>query len=217
MAYLFVQGLGQTANSWDKTIEAMEAPGPVFRPELFSLLEGRECTYQDLYRAFEQFCTKCSGPFDLCGLSLGAVLALHYAAEHPERVHSLVLIAPQVKMPKGLLKLQDVLFRFMPERKFSEIGITKDNFRMLTNSMGDLDLTERLERITCPVLVICGEKDRANRKTAEQLARTLKQAELRLIPHTGHEVNTEAEELAKALSLFYRTEQEKTEAGDYEI
>ena len=66
--------------------------------------------------------------------------------------------------------------------------------------------------------MICGEKDRANRKTAEQLARTLKQAELRLIPHTGHEVNTEApEELAKALSLFYRTEQEKTEAGDYEI
>ena len=218
MAYLFVHGLGQTADSWDKTIEAMGAPGPVLRPELFSLLKGHEYTYQDLYRAFERSCTNCSGQFDLCGLSLGAVLALHYAAEHPERVRSLALIAPQVKMPKGLLKLQDVLFRFMPERKFSEIGITKDNFRMLTRSMGDLDLTEGLERITCPVLVLCGEKDRANRKAAEQLARTLKRAELRLIPHAGHEVNTEVpEELAKALSLFYRTELGKTEAGGYEI
>lgn len=32
---------------------------------------------------------------DLCGLSHGGVLALNYACVHPEKVHSLVLIATQ--------------------------------------------------------------------------------------------------------------------------
>ena len=32
---------------------------------------------------------------NLCGLSLGAVLALNYAIDFPKKVNSLILIAPQ--------------------------------------------------------------------------------------------------------------------------
>ena len=35
----------------------------------------------------------------LCGLSLGGVLALNYAIEHPEKIKGMVLIATQYKMP----------------------------------------------------------------------------------------------------------------------
>ena len=204
MGYLFVHGLGQRADSWDKTIAAMGDLEPVSCPELFSLLKDREYTYQGLYQGFEQYCGDQPAPVDLCGLSLGAVLALNYAAEHPERVRSLVLIAPQFKMPKGLLKLQDFLFRFMPERTFAEMGTSKCCFRGLTNSMEGLDFTGQLERIACPVLVLCGEKDKANRKAAEKLSRTLKRAELHFVRRVGHEMNVEApEELAKVLNDFY--------------
>lgn len=43
----------------------------------------------------------------------------------PTKVKSLILIAPQYNMPKFLLKVQNVLFKFMPESQFKDIGLTK--------------------------------------------------------------------------------------------
>ena len=44
-------------------------------------------------------------------------------------------------------------------------------------------------RYIAPVTILCGEKDQANRKAAEQLAKLLPQSELCIIPGAGHEVN----------------------------
>ena len=62
---------------------------------------------------------------DLCGLSLGGVLSLNYAIEYPHKINSLVLIAPQYKMPVNLLKVQNLLFRFMPKAAFQSTGFEK--------------------------------------------------------------------------------------------
>lgn len=48
-----------------------------------------------------------------------------------------ILIAPQYDMPKFLLKVQKVLFKFMPESQFKDIGLTKKDFIALTNSMAN--------------------------------------------------------------------------------
>lgn len=50
--------------------------------------------------------------------SLGAVLTLNYAIDHPDKVKALVLIAAQYKMPKKLLKVQNMLFHLMPNSAF---------------------------------------------------------------------------------------------------
>lgn len=50
-----------------------------------------------------------SGQLNLCGLSLGVVLALNYIIDNPKKVNSLVLIAGQSEMPKALLKLQNIV------------------------------------------------------------------------------------------------------------
>ena len=42
----------------------------------------------------------------MCGLSLGGILALQYAIEHPEHIHALALIGTQYTMPKTLLRIQ---------------------------------------------------------------------------------------------------------------
>ncbi len=68
---------------------------------------------------------------DLCGLSLGGVLALQYTIEHPEKVNSLVLIAAQYKMPAKLLKPQNSFFRFMPKSSFQQTGFGKREFMEL--------------------------------------------------------------------------------------
>ena len=74
----------------------------------------------------------------------------------------------------------------------------------LTKSMMDLDFTTCLKKITCPTLVVCGEKDKANRKASVQLKTLLLNANLIFIERAGHEVNIDAPNaLANVLSAFY--------------
>ena len=144
-----------------------------------------------------------SEPLNLCGLSLGAVLALNYAIDFPQRVKSLILIAPQYDMPKLLLKVQNVLFKFMPESQFKDIGLTKKDFITLTNSMADMDFTSGLENVSCPVLVLCGEKDNVNKKAARKIAENVSRAKFSTIENSGHEVNiNNPKGLAKAMEAL---------------
>ena len=106
-------------------------------------------------------------------------------------------------MPKFLLKVQNVLFKFMPESQFKDIGFCKKDFITLTNSMADLDFTRELDRVKCPVLVMCGEKDKVNKKAAINLTGKLTNAKFVTIDHSGHEVNMDNPEgLAKAIEMY---------------
>ena len=197
---IFVHGLGQTAGSWGKVLSCLDEEGEHICLELSELLPRGEVTYQKLYNAFCDFCRSMGETADLCGLSLGAVLALNYAMDYPEKVRSLVLIAPQYRMPKNLLRFQNLVFRIMPNSAFRSMGFEKADLIRLCGSMAQLDFRDSLRKVTCPVSVICGEKDWANRKAAVELAASLKNAQLRVIPGAGHELNLEApEELANLL------------------
>lgn len=199
---VFIHGLGQGPESWRETLENMHRGNDVFCPDLSQMLG--EGTYAALYRSFSEACGQLPGPLRLYGLSLGGVLALHYGIEHPQNVHSLVLIAAQYTMPTGLLAFQSAVFRLLPERAFAGMGIGKREMLTLTASMAKLDFSRNLEKVSCPVLVVCGEKDRANRRAAEDLARRLPHARLYLCPGAGHEVNRDAPEaLAAQLEHFY--------------
>lgn len=73
--------------------------------------------------------------------------------------------------------------------------------------MKNLDFSPRLDGASCPALVLCGAKDRANLASAEYLARHMKNARLKILPGTGHVVNEEAPEtLAEILTDFYRAQ-----------
>lgn len=205
MQYVFAHGLGQTAASWDNVLAALPFPAAECRcPELPRLLQGKPASYGGLYAAFRGYCEALPRPIALCGLSLGAVLALHYAIDSPGRVKALALIAPQYKMPAGLLRAQDMALRFMPRRAFAGSGFQKGDFRSLARSMAPLDFSGSLGKAACPALVLCGEKDKANRKAAESLARLLPQGELIIVSGAGHEVNLgQPQRLADALAPFF--------------
>ena len=203
MNTIFLHGMGQNASAWGKTISYLPDTVEPLCPELSDFFSPGDCTYDRLYAAFCSYCSSFSEPFNLCGLSLGAVLALHYAIDHPENVNSMVLIAPQYNMPKFLLWVQNLLFQFMPESQFQDIGLKKHDFITLTNSMADMDLTSDLDGVRCPVLVACGDRDSANKKAARTLATKLAKAEFVAIPHSGHEANVDAPEaLAGAIESY---------------
>ena len=204
MKQVYIHGLGQTPANWEAVLRLMEAPKDCACPDLAKMVPVGETTYPNLYKAFTQLCHGLQAPLALCGLSLGGVLALQYAAEHPERVGSLVLIAPQYRMPKRLLQMQNVLFRLMPRSMFRETGFTKHQFMQLCGSMMNLDLRGALSQITCPILILCGSRDWANRQACTELARLLRRAELYIVEGAGHELNREApEKLALLLRDFY--------------
>lgn len=103
MKQIYVHGLGQTSESWKNTIIRLKNKEQIICPNLADLVQTGGVSYGRLYLAFSELCNQLGESIDLCGLSLGSVLALNYAINYPDRVHSLVLIAPQYKMPKRLL------------------------------------------------------------------------------------------------------------------
>ena len=204
MPAIFVHGLGQTSEAWNEVISRLPNSGQNICPNLPELIWGSEASYQNLYRAFAKFCNAMDGRVDLCGLSLGGVLALNYTIDYPEKVNSLVLIAAQYRMPKNLLRFQNIIFRFMPQAMFTQMGFGKRDFLQLCKTMMELDFSTSLSQISCPVLVLCGENDSTNAKASAQLAQQIKAAECRIIAGAGHEVNMEAsEELTRIISDFF--------------
>ena len=204
MKYLYLHGLGQKPDSWNRTIKETKVSGSSIRLSLAEMSEGKDVTYKELYSAFSEVCDKEDEEIVLCGLSLGAVLALNYAIDHPDKTKALVLIAAQYKMPEKLLKFQNVLFRLMPNSMSKQIGFKKADVISLCGTMAKLDFTDSLHNVSCPVLIVCGEKDNANKKASKELTRYLSKSFFYELLKTGHEVNIEApEEIAIVLQKFY--------------
>lgn len=196
MDTILLHGLGQNASAWGSVMAALPDKGAI-TPELSDCIGGG--SWQELYSGAAARLDAAEAPLCLCGLSLGAVLALNYAAENPGRVGSMLLIAPQFRMPKALLRFQALLFCVMPERSFAESGLSRKQFIALTLDMAKLDFTPVLERVTCPVITACGERDRANSGAARRLAQLLPHGEYAEIPDSGHEANTNAPEFTAQL------------------
>ena len=189
---VFLHGLGQTAQDWQAVIDYTSL-SDVDCPELFSLTK-RDITYPNILAGFEKSYEDTTGPFVLCGLSFGAVLALDYTIRHPDKVAALVLIGAQYKVPTLLIDLQNLIFRLMPSKSFDSMGLSKRDTIRLSHSMRSLDFSHKLGELACPVCIVCCEKDNANRKASGQLKALLPQSELHIIPGAGHEVNKSAPE-----------------------
>lgn len=203
MKNIFLHGLVQDSASWGDTFEYLNFGSECVCPELSELM-GKDASYPALYKGVSDYCGKIPGKVNLCGLSLGGILALNYVIEYPDKVNSLVLIGTQYKMPKALLRFQNLIFKLMPNSSFKDIGFGKANFIALSKSMINLDFSADLEQIACPVMVIVGENDDPNRKAAEEMSRKIRGCEFEEIENSGHEVNVdEPKRLAELLSGFF--------------
>ena len=204
MKKILVHGLGHTAESWNQTVSRMTCREEVLCPDLPALLGPKEAAYRNLYASFASYCGRVDGPLALCGLSLGGTLALRYALDFPDRVRSLVLIGTPCQTPRLLLRLQSILFRLLPASFFQSTGFGKKELLTLGQSMAHLDFRHEVQNIQCRTLVLCGEKDRGNLKSAYYLRDHIQDAELKIIAHTGHVVNEEnPAALADILNVFY--------------
>lgn len=187
MKTVFLHGMGQKAEDWNEVIR-LAGIQQAECPDLYKLAAG-ESTFQSMLKGLEELYKDEDEPFILCGLSLGAILALDYTLHHQDKVSSLILIGAQYKVPTRLIDFQNLIFRLMPESSFRSMGASKKDVITLSHSMRSLDYTKDLRKLNYHCTIICGSKDKANLKASEELSSLLPDSELRIIPDAGHEIN----------------------------
>ncbi len=201
---IWLHGSGHKAASWDETISYMPSGEDIVCPDLASILKGKAATYENLYSAFAKYCNGFEGQIHLCGLSLGGILALNFALDFPQKLKTLVLIGTPYKVPKAAFGLQNVVFRFLPKSVFDTMAFDKKDTFALGNTMKNLDFSDAVKNIQCPTLILCGEKDGANMKSAHYLSQNIRGAKLKILEDAGHVVNEEnPKALAEILSEYY--------------
>lgn len=165
-------------------------------------------------------------PAHLCGLSLGAMVALQVYQQEHELVASLALSAGQVHPNPLLMGIQRVIMVGVPERQFEDSTpaffkarypalievaraegrrIGKQGFIRITHEVGQADYRRLLAEIAVPTLVLCGSRDRVNLPAARQLRANIPHATLYVAPEAGHVWNLEQPDLFnQTLLSFWR-------------
>ena len=79
MKNILIHGLGQNSKDWDTIKNELETRGiSSIAPDLFDLAKGRELDYNAEYQAFSELCESYKDKLNLCGLSLGGLLAFNF-------------------------------------------------------------------------------------------------------------------------------------------
>lgn len=205
MKNVLIHGLGQSSNVWNTVKNELEAKGiSSIAPDLFELAKGKELDYTTVYQAFSKLCESYQDNLNLCGLSLGGLLALDYAIRYPEKINSLVLIGTPYEIPKGLLKFQNFVFKLMPKSAFQSMGVSKKDFIRLSKSMAELNFMKSAAMLDCPALILCGANDKANMESAKRFYEAMKNSKLVIVEDSGHEVNKDnPNELVSILQGFW--------------
>lgn len=194
MTILLIHGLGQGVSSWDEVIKYLDRTD-VKCIDLVAIKKSTPLDYKMLYDEVKRQCSQIAGPIHLVGLSLGGVLAMNYAIDFPEKVHSMTIINSQYKMPKLLLSIQNIIFKCIPKKNFEVMGFSKPDFISIINSMKTIDFTDDLKQLSIKSLIMNGKKDKLNYAAAKQMHEMLKNSKFIIVDNGGHELNKEQPEL----------------------
>lgn len=196
---VLLHGLGTGPEAWRPQVEALAGTREVLAPPLpLTPAFTVERAANQLRNALEP------NAVDLCGLSLGALVALR-AALDDRRVRRLVLCAGFAALPRRFRLLQaasGAAAAVAPQRTLPA-RLDRQTLRAVFRVGRVFDVTRELHRLKLPVLVLVGERDRPNRGLSQQLAEQLPDAELRVLPGAGHVANVDAPEaFTEALREF---------------
>lgn len=203
---VLLHGVGQAPMAWEDVVVQLYGSRRLLTPWVPGLrpTEKQVVTLSDAAAALDQqLMLEGFQQVDLCGLSYGAMVATRLAADFPERVRRLVLVAGQVRPPRLLMRAQQTALKMVPASRFADSGVSKDRLMEVLQAAREADLTDALPRIAAPTLVLVGAKDKANQPGARALADGLPDASLRIVQGAGHAVNEDAPvELVSVLREF---------------
>jgi pimeloyl-ACP methyl ester carboxylesterase len=201
---IFLHGIGTGPGAWEPQIQALSGDREVLAPDLVpAYRRGLEAAVEEVRRI-----ASAHQPVALCGLSLGALVALRVAAERVADDDTLVVCAGFDRLPPGIrrrVRGLAVISRFMPSgflhrqlvaelpephraRALDEIAPLRPRelSRLMWEAAG-FEVDRGL--VVARTLVLCGEKDKANLPLARALARSAPNSTFALVPEAGHVAN----------------------------
>lgn len=201
---ILLHGIGTGPSAWEPQIEALSGDREVLAPDLVpAYRRGLDAAVEEVHRIASTY-----RPVALCGLSLGALVALRVAAERFEEEDTLVVCAGFDKLPPGIrrrVRGLAAISRFMPQRflhrqlvselpephrsrALDEIAPLRPRelSRLMWEAAG-FEVDRGL--IVAGTLVLCGERDKANLPLSRALARDAPNSTFALVPDAGHVAN----------------------------
>jgi len=216
---VFIHGNWTTSSSWLPVLDRMPEDwlGIAYDVRGRGRTEGPDNNYTmpELAADLHYFVDALGlGKFHLVGHSLGSAIAMQFALDYPERIESVVVVAPAwvdgmpeilnqpdgqraIKADKNLygqalrmmmptIKDEQLYRRLVDEGHEQRLEATLRNIPALINWKPG----ERLGEIPVPVLVIVGEMDQLTGASSGRAAEVLKGA-LVVLPGVGHSPNIE--------------------------
>lgn len=195
---VFIHGLGESSQVWEPVINLLPSSWQVITIDVF--LDTDFTSGWSLDEVTDRIARLLPDRCHIVGLSLGAVIALNLSIRHPQLVASLFVSAPQMKPPRMLMRLQNIVMRVLPERIVCPPHVTKAHLLQVLDAIAQLDITEDVTHIQQPITIACGTEDWANVKTSRQIALRIPQARLLEVPGAKHQWHTQMpEEFARHL------------------
>ena len=221
---VLLHGFGTGARGWRPQLETLSGKRLVLAPDLpgFGSSAGPFSLARACAEIVELLDDRGLGLVDLCGLSLGAVVALELALCHGEQVRRIVLCCGFLSLPEVIRAGQQEMaasLRTMPPEAASGVvadlvagvpepdraaavedlgGLAPADFAAIVDEVNSFDRTAEIEAVALPALVCCGDRDASNIPLSRDLAVGLK-THLHLVPDAGHVANLDAADAFTAL------------------
>jgi pimeloyl-ACP methyl ester carboxylesterase len=167
------------------------------------------------------------GPLALCGASMGGMVAMEAARQAPERIARLALLGTDARADSPeMIALREAAIELFAQGRSREViepniamafhpdhaAALAQDYLEIVLSAGDAQLIAQnraviarpdqrphLPRLRCPVLVMCGEDDRLTPpERSREIASSVPQAKLVLVPRCGHMLTMERPEIVNA-------------------
>jgi pimeloyl-ACP methyl ester carboxylesterase len=201
---ILLHGIGTGPGAWGPQIEALSLEREVVAPDLVgAYASGWEAAVEEV-----RLLTTQHREVDLCGLSLGGLIALQIAAERSEAGERLIVCAAFRGLPPGLRRRVRAMATltcrcraaFCTRQLVAEIPQPYRNRALAEIAPLGPGKLARLMRhaasaridtksIAARALVLCGDRDEANLKLARDLASGLPGSTFALVPEAGHVAN----------------------------
>ncbi|GAA4878770.1 alpha/beta fold hydrolase [Serinicoccus chungangensis] len=194
---VLLHGVGQAPMAWEDVVVPLYGSRRLLTPWVPGLrpTETQLLGLTDAAAALDQqLMLEGMQQVDVCGVSYGAMVATRLAADFPERVRRLVLVAGQVRPPRLAMRAQSAALRLVPASRLADSGVSKERLLQALEVTRSADLTEALGRVQAQTLVLVGGKDKVNQPGSRALADGIPSARLRIVDGAGHALNEEAPE-----------------------
>ena len=203
-----LHGLSASSRWWSRVVPRLERSGPVVLLDIPSALAPDEVP-DWLVGVLEEH----EPPVDLAGHSLGALVSVRVAAQRPDLVRRLVLIAPPgIRSRRSSLEYAWPLVRSVARsRPGFLVRLTGDALRAGPRNLvrggrhvAGADVRAELASVSAPTLLLWGAHDRlVPFHDAERWRECLPDARLVVLPNARHVPMVEApDELAEAIARF---------------